>query len=137
MGESPRDGIFRILIESLFCMVFVHLIKRWIPGVAKKTSPLVICSKGEKARIECGTKLEILKNEKYAVRYKALKICPIHIVSHTTTIACNKGMSMIFFNVGAYGLLSLSDRWKYAILGSKNAIVGSPYRDRFALTADT
>ena len=110
MGEFPRLGIFKSLIESLLCMVFVHFIKRWMPGGAKNTSPLVICSRGEKASIEWGTKFEILKNEKNAVRYKALKICPIHIVSHIAAIACNKGISMIFFNVGSYGLLRVSDR---------------------------
>ena len=55
-------------------------------------------------------KVDLEKNEKNAVRYEALKICPIHIVSHIAVIACSKGMSIIFFNAGAYGLLRVSER---------------------------
>ena len=51
-GEEPRAGILRSLIVSLVCMVLLHLTNRWIPGEAKKMSPLAICSIGENALIE-------------------------------------------------------------------------------------
>ena len=70
MGEFPKLGIFKSLMESLLCIVFVHLIKRWMPGGAKKTSPLVICSSGENACIECGTRFEILKMKKMQANIK-------------------------------------------------------------------
>ena len=71
-----------------------------MPGVAKNTSPLDICSIGENALIEWRTRFDTCKNEKNAVRYKALKVCPIHIVSHILITAVNNGISMIFFTTG-------------------------------------
>ena len=71
-GEVPRVGIFNILIVSLVYMVLLHLMSRWMPGVPKNTSPLAICSIGENALIEWGTRFEIRKNETNAVRYNAL-----------------------------------------------------------------
>ena len=85
---------------SLVCIVLLHLIKNWMPGVAKNTSPLDICSIAEKFLIEWGTRFEILRNEKNAVRYNALKICPIHIVSQILIMEVNNGISMIFFTTG-------------------------------------
>ena len=94
-GEAPKDGIFSSLIVSLVCNVLLHLIKKWMPGVAKNTSEY-LCSIAEKLLIECGTRFDILRNEKNAVRYNALKICPIHIVSQILIMESNNGISIIF-----------------------------------------
>ena len=95
-GEAFKDGSFKIFIESLVCIVLLHFTIICNPGGAKKTSPLVSCSRGEKAEILCGTRLEIRKKEKKAIKYSALKICPIHIVSHMSTILLSRFTSMIF-----------------------------------------
>ena len=63
---------------------------------AKNTSPLAICSIGENTLVEWGTRFEMRRNEKNAVKYTALKICPIHIVSHICTMGVRSGMSIIF-----------------------------------------
>ena len=135
-GEDPRDRIFNILMVSLVWIVLLHLINKWIPGGTKNTSPLAICSIGEKALIEWGTKLEIRRNEKNAVKYKALKICPIHMVSQILVIEASNGISIIFFTTGANVLCNDNDFWKYMILGSWNEYSGRPYRAKLAFTAD-
>ena len=71
-GERPREGIFKIFTVFLDWRVLVHLTRMWAPGGAKKISPLANCSKGLKVVRVCGTRLEILKNEKKDVRKQAL-----------------------------------------------------------------
>ena len=76
-----------------------------MPGVAKNTSPLAICLIGENTLIVCGTRFEIrIKNEQNAVKYNALKICPVHIVSRMLTIEVRSGISIICLTTGEKGL---------------------------------
>ena len=51
-GEVPRAGIFNILVVSLVCIVLLHLISRWVPGLAKNMSPPAICLIAENNFIE-------------------------------------------------------------------------------------
>ena len=62
---DPREGIF----EGFFD----HFIVTCKPGWAKIMSPLARWYKGENCLKVCGTKLEILKKEKKARVYTALK----------------------------------------------------------------
>ena len=98
-----------IFTISLVCMVFVHFIKIWRPGGAKNMSPLVNCSNGEKAVILWGPKLDILRKEKNATRYNALKIWPIHIVSHTQTLSVRVLISIIFLIFPLHCLFKVKD----------------------------
>ena len=97
MGDAPNCGIFIIFTESLFCIVLDHFMSKCTPGGVKNMSPLVNCSNGEKAGIECGTRLDILRKEKNATKYVALYTCPIQVVSHSKVIFWRSGMSIIFF----------------------------------------
>ena len=74
--------------------------------------------------------------EKNATRYKALKIWPIHIVSHKRTIYLRSLISIIFLIFAVKCLLKVSDFLKYFILGSKNGNIETPYIVRVVLTAE-
>ena len=71
--EPPREGILRILTEFLCWKVFDHFMTMCAPRGPKMTSSLASCSKGMNAAMECGTRFEILKKEKYESKKQLYK----------------------------------------------------------------
>ena len=68
-GEPDILGTVINLTSLAYCKVFDHLINITIfPGL-NITSPWASCFKGENAAMACGTKLDILRNEKNASKY--------------------------------------------------------------------
>ena len=71
-GDPESKGMLINFGDSGFCRVFVHLIRSVAPDGVKKTSADDSCLTGLNAAMECGTRFEILRKEKKAVRYTAL-----------------------------------------------------------------
>ena len=53
-----------VLVSHLFCMVLDHFMSMVTPSLQKKRSPMANCLVGSNDLVECGKRLETLKNEK-------------------------------------------------------------------------
>ena len=67
-GDNGNWGSLIILTAFFPCIVFDHFRTRCSPGGQTMTSALASCFKGEYEEILCGTKLEMRRNEKKAIR---------------------------------------------------------------------